>query len=77
MMAARSLVTIVSWNIENLAPHLVEGAPEPLARIAEHLGSPEILCLQEVRVRPEDTQLVERMRAALPGYAPHASISRS
>lgn len=72
----RSAVTILSWNIENLAPHLAEGAAEPLARIVERLGSPEILCLQEVRVRPEDAPLVERMRSALPGYACHFSLCR-
>ncbi|MFY0539583.1 endonuclease/exonuclease/phosphatase family protein [Nannocystis pusilla] len=66
--------TIVSWNIENLARHVVEGAAEPLAAIATRLGSPEILCLQEIRVRPQDTELIGRMRAALPGYACHFAL---
>jgi exodeoxyribonuclease-3 len=69
-------VTILSWNIENLAPHLVEGAPEPLASILARLGSPEIVCLQEIRIRPEDQRLIERMRAALPGFVCHFALCR-
>jgi len=71
-----SVATIVSWNIENLAPRVAEGASEPLAWLVERLDSPEIVCMQEIRVRPEDELLVERMRAALPGYACHFSLCR-
>jgi methylmalonyl-CoA mutase N-terminal domain/subunit len=33
------MVTILSWNIENLAPSLAEGASAQIAQIATHLGS--------------------------------------
>jgi exodeoxyribonuclease-3 len=62
-------VRIVSWNVENLAPHLAE-----LPRIAAELGDPDILCLQEVRIRPSDLDLVERLRTALPGHDGHAAL---
>ena len=66
---------VVAWNIENLAPWLGDGElrlGEQLAR----LGMPDVLCLQEVRIRPGDADVVARMRAALPGYVCHAALNR-
>jgi exodeoxyribonuclease-3 len=59
---------IVSWNIENLAPRLSANAPDSLAAALPALGNPDVLCLQEVRVRAWDDVLIRRMHAALPGY---------
>lgn len=64
-------LTIVSWNVENLARHVAE-VPAFLAR----LGHPDVLCLQEARIRPQDPELVAAMVAAAPGYACHFSLSR-
>jgi exodeoxyribonuclease-3 len=65
---------LVSWNIENLAPWL--GGARRLADQLARLGSPDVLCLQEVRIRPHDSELLERMRHALPGYSCHWSLNR-
>ena len=58
---------IVSWNIENLSKRLAE-----LPRIVERLGNPDVLCLQEARIREQDRALLD----VLPGYACHASLPR-
>src|SRR5690349_7689417 len=68
--------TILSWNIENLARHLGDDAPLPLESIVAGFGRPAVVCLQEVRIRPDDEALVQRMRAALPGYDCHFSLCR-
>ncbi|WP_156041255.1 exodeoxyribonuclease III [Chondromyces apiculatus] len=65
---------MVSWNIENLASHLAEEAETPLTAVLEAFGGPEILCLQEIRLRPRDEALVARMQEALPGYACHFAL---
>jgi len=57
---------IVSWNIGNLARWLDDGAR--LARHVEALGAPDVVCLQEVRLRPRDEATVREARALLPGY---------
>jgi exonuclease III len=57
---------VVSWNIENLARWLDD--PGRLARHLEALGAPDVLCLQEVRLRPRDHDLVARARMLLPDY---------
>src|SRR4051794_15942098 len=59
--------TIFSWNIENL-PRYLDGAPR-LRDIVKGWGAPQIVCLQETRVRPKDADLVRAMERALPGYA--------
>jgi len=64
---------IVSWNVENLAPWLADDAGLP--GLHARLGSPDVLCLQEVRIRPQDQALVARMHAALPGFSCHASLN--
>lgn len=63
-------LTFVSWNIDGLAralPGAKKGGP-PLAEYWRLFGEPDVLCLQEVRIRPEDTSLVASMEGALPGY---------
>jgi exodeoxyribonuclease-3 len=70
------MLRIVSWNIENLAPWLAGEGGRDLAAEWSRLGEPDVLCLQEVRVRPGDGALVARMRAALPGFACHAALNR-
>jgi exodeoxyribonuclease-3 len=67
---------IVSWNIENLAPWLAGDGGHSLAARWARLGEPDVLCLQEVRIRPGDHALVARMREALPGFACHAALNR-
>ena len=63
---------LFSWNIENL-PRFLDGAPT-LGQIVDAWGSPEIVCLQETRIRPRDTDLVRAMERALPGYACHYAL---
>jgi exodeoxyribonuclease III len=71
---------ITSWNIENLAPFLAEDvlaedSDRPLRDLLKSLQSPDVLCLQEIRVRPQDTRLIERMQRALTGYRCHYSLN--
>ena len=61
-------LSIVSWNCDGLAPHLPGGKSAPLADVAAHLGSPDVLCLQELRVRARDLDVVAAMERALPGW---------
>jgi exodeoxyribonuclease III len=81
-------IHILSWNIENLVPALdapvarparrrpVRRKPVPsLLEMVAQLGSPDVLCLQEVRVRPGDAEVVQAMRSALPGYTCHAALA--
>jgi exodeoxyribonuclease III len=67
----REPLRIVSWNVENFARHR-----ETLPAIASRLGEPDVLCLQELRVRPQDADLVAEMANALPGYVCHWSLNR-
>lgn len=62
---------VVSWNIENALPRLPD-----LPAIVEQLGSPDVLCLQELRIRRDDTAAVAALRSALPGYRCYASLPR-
>jgi exodeoxyribonuclease-3 len=64
---------IVSWNIENLTPWL-DG--DRLAGQHARLGHPDVLCLQEVRIRPGDRDAVARMQTALPGHACVSALNR-
>lgn len=84
-MSARA-ITFVGWNVENLAPHLAlpaaasgrasrtratrAAAPLPLAEIAARLGDPDVLCLQEARLRDGDTAAI----AALPDHECQLSL---
>lgn len=54
-------MNIVSWNLENLAPWLAGGLPAQVAA----LNSPEVVCLQEIRLRPRDHVSLDGL---LPGY---------
>lgn len=68
---------IVSWNIDGLA-RLLPGAathtrgdqvmPQRLDALHGLLGEPDILLLQEVRIRPEDASVIACMEQMLPGY---------
>lgn len=62
---------IVSWNVEAL-PRWLDGG---LAAQWGRFGEPDVLCLQEVRVRPQDSALIASMRAALPGYDCHCALN--
>jgi exodeoxyribonuclease-3 len=74
-------LTIVSWNVENLAGY-IQGPGEPLrgrpslGEIVATLGAPDVLCLQEIRIRPQDETLIASARAALPGYGCHLALNR-
>jgi exodeoxyribonuclease-3 len=65
-------VTIISWNVENLARWLDGDA---LAQRVRALGEPDVLCLQETRVRPGDASLIAAMQSAVPGYSCHAAFA--
>jgi exonuclease III len=62
---------LVAWNVETLAKRLA-GLPAAV----EALGAPDVLCLQEVRVRAQDTADVAALERALPGYTCHHSLPR-
>jgi exodeoxyribonuclease-3 len=62
---------LVVWNIENLLPRLAE-----LPAFVATLGEPEIVCLQEIRVRAQDADNVAALERALPGYRCHFSLPR-
>lgn len=62
---------LVSWNVETLARRLAE-----LPAVAEELGTPDVLCLQELRIRAQDTGDVAALERALPGYRCHHSLPR-
>ena len=65
------LMKVVAWNIENALPRLAV-----LPQIAEALGEPEVLCLQEVRIRAKDADAVAALERALPGYRCYHSLAR-
>jgi exodeoxyribonuclease III len=64
-------VKLVSWNIEHALRRL-----DDLPKIMEQLGSPDVLCLQELRIRGQDSADIARLQAALPGYRCHFSLAR-
>jgi len=66
---------LVSWNIENLGPWLVGGTRDLRAHW-KALGAPDILCLQEVRVRASDEPAIVSMEHALPGFRCFHSLNR-
>lgn len=63
---------ILSWNIERFATY---AGRDVLPGFVELMGSPDIVCLQEVRVRPQDAAEVEALHAALPGYTCHVALA--
>jgi exodeoxyribonuclease III len=66
-------IRIVSWNVENIAPWLDDGA---FAEHVKQLGAPDVLCVQELKLRAQDTELVDKLRALVPGYACHVALPR-
>lgn len=67
---------VASWNVGGLAQHLGETRTRPaLDEVVERLGSPDVLCLQEVQLREGDREVVEAMTASLPGYAVAHSLA--
>jgi exodeoxyribonuclease-3 len=62
---------VVSWNIENAVPRLTA-----LPTVLEKLGAPDVLCLQELRIRPQDADAVGALEAALPGYRCYHALAR-
>ncbi len=66
------MLKVVSWNVENMSRYV---APGVLATFVDAMGAPEVLCLQEVRVRPDDAVLTAAMTAVLPGYSCHFSLA--
>ena len=60
---------LVSWNIENAA-----GCVAALSTIVADLGRPDVLCLQELRIRPQDSDALRALQRALPGYQCHYSL---
>ncbi len=62
---------VVSWNIENVLPRLAA-----LPALVEELGAPDVLCLQELRIRQQDADAVAALEAAVPGYRCHYALAR-
>ena len=62
---------VVSWNIENALRCL-----SALPAIAHELGTPDVLCLQELRIRREDAEHVTALERALPGYRCYHALAR-
>jgi len=62
---------LISWNVENARACL----PTLSALVAE-LGSPEVFCLQELRIREIDAEAIVALEHALPGYHCHYSLPR-
>src|SRR5687768_17691966 len=62
---------VVSWNIENAVPRL-----SALPTVMGALGAPDVLCLQELRIRRHDADAVAALEAALPGYRCHHALAR-
>ena len=62
---------LVSWNVENAMRCIGE-----LRGIVQQLGSPDVLCLQELRVRRHDAEAVHALEHAIPGYRCHHSLPR-
>jgi len=62
---------LISWNVENAGRCL-----PALPAIVEELGKPEVLCLQELRIRGHDAEAIGALKRALPGYQCHCSLPR-
>jgi exodeoxyribonuclease-3 len=55
---------VVSWNVENA----VRCLPSLPVVVEERLGRPDVLCLQELRIRESDSSAITMLERALPGY---------
>jgi exodeoxyribonuclease III len=60
---------ILSWNVDGVAKWLGSGE---LARHLGTLGDFDVICLQEIRLRPADR---EQLRDLLPGYTVASSLA--
>jgi exodeoxyribonuclease III len=80
------LMRFVSWNIDGAARTLdlptssarARSASEHLALsdLHQRLGAPDVLALQEVRIRANDAPLISKLEHALPGYVCSHSLCR-
>lgn len=61
---------IVSWNVTSLARR-IEQVPELLSRLQA-----DVLCLQEVCIRGDDTAAIATLETAAPGFTCHHSLNR-
>lgn len=64
------MLTIRSWNVENAVPLLPS-----LAQLVTAFGAPDVMCLQELRIRPRDEDSIAALTAALPGYTCHYALA--
>jgi exodeoxyribonuclease III len=82
-----SELALTSWNVDGLertlelpvsapAKRKVSAARIRLAELVEMLGRPDVLALQEIRIRGGDTALIANMERALPGYVCGHSLCR-
>jgi exodeoxyribonuclease III len=62
---------IVSWNVENVSRCLSH-----LPAVVEVLKEPDVLCLQELRIRSGDAEAIDALASAVPGYRCHYSLPR-
>jgi exodeoxyribonuclease-3 len=65
---------IVSWNVQSLVPWLSQRAG--LRAQVDALGCPDVLCLQEVRIRAHDEPLAEQARSLVDGYRGDVALCR-
>jgi exodeoxyribonuclease III len=68
---AETGLTVVSWNIDGLSARIAH-----LGQLVERFAVPDVICLQEVRIRPRDAGEVAALRSALAGYDCHVSLCR-
>jgi exodeoxyribonuclease III len=68
------VLTIVSWNVENLTHWLRDDKKRALRHLVEDVGVPDVLMLQEVKVRPQDVAVVDTMKRFLARYVCHVSL---
>jgi exodeoxyribonuclease-3 len=64
-------ISVVSWNVENALRCMRE-----LPGIAGEFGTPDVVCLQELRIRAQDDASVRALEHALPGYRCHYALPR-
>src|SRR5690349_13028049 len=62
---------VISWNVENALRCL-----PALPAIVEALGMPEVVCLQELRIRASDAEAIAALESSLPGYRCHHALPR-
>ncbi|HMJ55506.1 MAG TPA: exodeoxyribonuclease III [Polyangiaceae bacterium] len=67
--SSKKELRIASWNVEGLQNYLgTEPRRVSLGEVVRALQMPDILCLQELRLRPQDSNLVSLAQSALVGY---------